>query len=137
MSIHNVDAAASGNEGTPKSWYAGTDLHWYVDCLKNYTGFTGRAGRREFWWYVLINAVIGIVLSVIFRPLEYLYALAVFLPGLAVAVRRLHDTGRSAWWLLWDLFPVVGWIVLIIVATTDGNPGQNNFGPDPKAVAAT
>jgi uncharacterized membrane protein YhaH (DUF805 family) len=136
MSIHNVDAAAAGNEGTPKSWYAGTDLHWYVDCLKNYTGFAGRARRKEFWWFALISFIIAVVLMAILRPLPYIYLLAVLLPSLAVTVRRLHDTGRTAWWLLWYLLPFIGSIVLIVVAATDGNAGANNFGPDPKAVAA-
>ncbi|HEU0195183.1 MAG TPA: DUF805 domain-containing protein, partial [Gaiellales bacterium] len=98
-------------------------MHWYTDVLKKYAVFDGRAGRPEFWWFVLINAIIeaiiyGVALaagsSAIFF-LAYIYGLAVFLPSLGVGIRRLHDTNRSGWWILIDFVPIVGGIVLIVL----------------------
>ena len=116
-------------------------MNWYLAVLKNYVGFDGRARRTEYWMFVLINAVIGLALYLlaqvadVFLILYYLYALAVLLPGLAVAVRRLHDTGRSGWWLLLSFIPIVGAIILIVFLATDGQPGSNAHGPNPKEVA--
>jgi uncharacterized membrane protein YhaH (DUF805 family) len=105
--------------------------------LKNYAGFTGRARRTEFWMFALFNIIIVIVLGIISSVIKtqipvYLYDLAVLIPGLAVAFRRLHDTGRSAWWLLIGLIPIVGAIVLIVFYATPGVTGGNQYGPDPK-----
>jgi uncharacterized membrane protein YhaH (DUF805 family) len=117
-------------------------VNWYLAVLKNYVGFNGRARRTEFWMFVLFNAIIAIVLQIIGLALKnqillYLYDLAVLLPSLAVGARRLHDTDKSGWWQLIGLIPVVGWIVLIVFFATAGQPGNNQYGPDPKLVPAT
>jgi uncharacterized membrane protein YhaH (DUF805 family) len=113
-------------------------MNWYVAVLKNYVGFSGRARRQEFWMFVLINFIIGAVLgalarvSVAFYIIEGIYELAILLPSLAVAFRRLHDTGRTAWWILIGLIPLIGWIVLLVFYCTEGDSGANKYGPDPK-----
>ena len=116
-------------------------MNWYLDILKNkYAQFEGRAHREEFWMWFLINFLIsigiGIVGSIIHLPvLQLLYSLGVLVPGLAVGARRLHDTNKSGWLQLIGLIPVVGWIVLIVFWAQDSDPGQNNFGPNPKGAA--
>ncbi len=116
-------------------------MNWYVDVLKNYVGFGGRARRQEFWMFALFNAIIAIVLFVIglvikTSLLSDIYSLAVLLPGLAVAFRRLHDTGRTAWWILIALIPLIGAIVLLVFFCLEGEPGANKFGPNPKQIDA-
>ncbi len=114
-------------------------MHWYLDVLKNYTGFSGRARRTEFWMFWLINLGIAIVLTIIESilglpgVLSGLYNLAILLPSIAVGMRRLHDTDRSGWWLLIALVPFVGAIVLLIFFCLEGTSGDNQYGPDPKA----
>ncbi len=113
-------------------------MNWYLAVLKNYVGFSGRARRQEFWMFVLVNFIIGVVLGIlgriagVFYVISYLYELAILLPSLAVGVRRLHDTGRTGWWLLIGLIPLVGWIVLLVFYCTAGDSGANKYGPDPK-----
>jgi uncharacterized membrane protein YhaH (DUF805 family) len=101
--------------------------------IQNYVNFEGRANRPEFWWWVLAVFVINIVTSIIDRIIgnlivSSLVSLALLLPGLAISVRRLHDTNRSGWWLLLVLIPIVGWIVLIVFYVQEGTPGANNHG---------
>src|SRR4051794_23590350 len=94
--------------------------YWKRVVLERYAQFEGRSGRAEFWWYFLAGVIISIVLNIliaissIFWVLYVIYGLAVLIPGLAVAVRRLHDTDKSGWWLLIGLIPLVGIIVLIV-----------------------
>jgi uncharacterized membrane protein YhaH (DUF805 family) len=113
-------------------------MNWYLAVLKNYAGFTGRARRTEYWMFFLVNFIIGVVLDIIGIFIRLgaivgaLYGLAVLIPGLAVGVRRLHDTGRSGWWLLIAVIPVVGAIILIVFLATEGEPGENAYGPNPK-----
>jgi uncharacterized membrane protein YhaH (DUF805 family) len=117
-------------------------MNWYLAVLKNYVGFSGRARRTEYWMFALFNCIVLLVLYILaiavhaLIVLYILYALAVLLPSLAVAFRRLHDTGRSAWWILIGLVPFVGGIVLLVFACLPGTPGPNQYGPDPKAVSA-
>lgn len=117
-------------------------MHWYLEALKKYAVFEGRARRREYWFFVLFNLIISFVLGFIEGlvggpgVLGAIYALAVLIPGIAVAVRRLHDTGRSGWWLLIALVPIVGFIVLLVFMVQDGTPGPNQYGPNPKQVSA-
>lgn len=134
-------------------------MHWYLRVLKNYVTFFGRARRKEFWIFVLINAIISIVLSVIdhligtapspIHPhstgfsytysgglLSGLYGLAVLLPSLAVQFRRLHDTDRRGWWILIALIPVIGGIILLVFNVLPGHAGMNRFGADPRAMPA-
>jgi uncharacterized membrane protein YhaH (DUF805 family) len=112
-------------------------MNWYIDAFKNYVNFQGRSRRSAFWFFILFNIIVSFVLSLIDSVatgglLSTLYALAVFLPSLALWVRRLHDTGKSGWWILLLLIPVVGFIVLLIFAVQDSQPGENQFGPNPK-----
>lgn len=105
---------------------------------RKYFCFEGRAARAEFWYWVLacfiINIVLGIVDGFIHRPiLEGLFCLAVLLPALGVAVRRLHDTNRTGWLVLLALIPLVGAIILIIFYAQEGQKGENQYGPQPDA----
>lgn len=106
-------------------------MDYYKDAIKKYIVFEGRASRKEFWMFVLISLIITILLSIIDSIigtsgmgsgglLANLYTLAVFLPSLAIGVRRLHDTGRSGWWMLLGLIPVVGTIILIVLWIQEG-----------------
>jgi uncharacterized membrane protein YhaH (DUF805 family) len=118
-------------------------MNWYLDVVKNkYATFGGRARRQEYWMFFLINLLIalgiGIVEGIIGLGgiLGMLYALAMLIPGIAVSVRRLHDTGRSGWWLLIGLVPFIGWIVVLVFMVLDSQPGDNAYGANPKAAAA-
>ncbi|MGX4690553.1 DUF805 domain-containing protein [Streptomyces sp. JNUCC 63] len=116
-------------------------MNWYLEVLKKYAVFSGRARRKEYWMFVLFNFIVSIVLLAIGKAigvevLSGLYSLAVLLPGLGVAVRRLHDTGRSGWWILIGLVPLVGFIVLLVFTVSDSQPGDNQYGPNPKAAVA-
>jgi len=121
-------------------------MHYYTDVLKKYVVFKGRATRKEYWMFVLVNMIIGMILGIILgilgksvntnlKWIGNLYSLAVLLPSLAVGARRLHDTNRSAWWLLLCLVPIVGWIVLIIFYVMDSTLGDNKYGPNLKTSA--
>ncbi|MCL5733579.1 MAG: DUF805 domain-containing protein [Patescibacteria group bacterium] len=151
-------------------------MNWYIKVLKKYAVFSGRARRKEYWMFVLFNVIFAIIASIIdsiigikvyrFGLIYILYILAVLIPSLAVGVRRLHDTGRSGWWLLLALAPtiastiiiisalifglvsviglaigigfvaIIGFIWFIVLMALNGNPGDNKYGPDPKAVVA-
>jgi uncharacterized membrane protein YhaH (DUF805 family) len=111
--------------------------------LSQYVGFTGRARRSEFWYWTLFQIIVGIIASILDRAafdrnngaFSVIVGLALLLPSLAVAVRRLHDSGRTGWWLLIGLIPVIGTIVLIIFYVQDSQ-GDNQYGPSPKGVGA-
>ena len=112
-------------------------MNWYLGVLKKYADFSGRARRKEFWMFVLINFVIVLILSALDMALgigllSALYSLAVLVPSIAVGARRLHDTGRTGWWQLIGLIPFIGILVLIIFFVMDSNPGDNQYGPNPK-----
>jgi uncharacterized membrane protein YhaH (DUF805 family) len=117
-------------------------MSWYLEVLKKYATFGGRARRTEFWMFVLINFIIDAVLQILWSAtgnvalevIYYLYALAVLIPGIAVTVRRLHDTGRSGGWWFIGLIPIVGWIILIVFCAQDSQPGPNQYGPNPKQI---
>ncbi|MDW8416377.1 MAG: DUF805 domain-containing protein [Bacteroidia bacterium] len=122
-------------------------MKWYLSVLRNYAVFSGRARRMEFWMFVLINSIFSLLLSgidrLMARALEWeasipilngIYNLVVFLPSLAVAVRRLHDTGRSGWWILLGLIPCIGPIVLLVFFLQNSQPGTNQYGPNPKEI---
>ncbi len=114
-------------------------MNWYLVVLFKYSVFDGRSHREEYWMFVLFDFVIILVLIVLslmapFRVILVLYRLAVVVPGIAVTIRRLHDTGRSGWWWLIALVPVVGWIVLLIYMAQDSQPSANRYGPNPKNV---
>lgn len=115
-------------------------MNWYLEVLRKYTEFTGRARRMEYWMFALFNfiiyVVLGIVIGLISKGLANvvltIYALAVLLPSIAVAIRRLHDTGRTGWWLLIGLVPVIGTIILIVFMVLDSDVGENQYGSSPK-----
>jgi uncharacterized membrane protein YhaH (DUF805 family) len=116
-------------------------IQWYTEVLKKYVVFTGRAGRPEFWWFALMNFIVGLVLAIIGTFLGrslgsiliVLYELFVLLPSLGVGVRRLHDSGKSGWWLLVGLVPGIGGLILLILFVLDSDAGDNKYGPHPSA----
>jgi uncharacterized membrane protein YhaH (DUF805 family) len=109
---------------------------------EHYVDFQGRAPRAEFWYFVLAYFVIDIVLAIIqltlglSNVLTGLFALAILLPNLGLAVRRLHDIGRSGWWILIGIIPIAGWILLIYWYAQPGTSGTNEFGAEPKSAIA-
>ncbi|SFA69755.1 MULTISPECIES: DUF805 domain-containing protein [unclassified Bacillus (in: firmicutes)] len=113
-------------------------MEWYLKVLKNYVVFHGRARRKEYWMFVLVNVIISIILSSIEavadlpKFLSTLYSLAVLLPSLAVGVRRLHDIGKSGWWLLLSLIPIIGGIILLVFMCQDSQESDNQYGANPK-----
>lgn len=113
-------------------------MQWYMKVLKNYVGFQGRARRKEYWMFFLFNFLFTILLSLIETMLGLggilsgIYGLAVLIPSIAVSVRRLHDIGRTGWWMLLSFIPVIGLIVLLVFAVLDSQPGENKYGPNPK-----
>ncbi|RKZ43234.1 MAG: DUF805 domain-containing protein [Gammaproteobacteria bacterium] len=119
-------------------------MNWYIEALKKYAVFSGRARRKEYWYFVLFNIIISIVLLVIdgiagtidaetgIGLLDSIYTLAIFIPSIAVGVRRLHDISRTGWWLLILLIPLIGFIVIIIFLLQDSTPGENEYGANPK-----
>ncbi len=123
-------------------------MNWYLKVLKQYADFKGRARRKEYWMFFLFNIIFGTVAVIIdniagtvisgagYGIFYGLYSLAVFIPSLAVAVRRLHDIGKSGWMLLVGLIPIIGPIWLFVLMVTDGNPGENKYGQNPKETAA-
>lgn len=117
-------------------------MHWFTDVLKKYAVFSGRARRKEYWMFVLFNFIIAIVLAIVDAVagasgvISGLYTLAMLIPSLAVGVRRLHDTGRSGWWLLIALVPLVGGIILLVFLASEGEQTPNAHGPNPKHVQA-
>lgn len=115
-------------------------MNWYLDVLKNkYATFSGRARRKEYWMFFLFNVLIAIGLGIIEALIGTggligaLYSLAVLIPGIAVTVRRLHDTSRTGWWVLIVFVPLVGALILLIFMVLDSQPGDNEYGPNPKA----
>lgn len=122
-------------------------MNWYIAVLKQYAVFSGRARRKEYWMFTLVNliilfllelvagfvgAIIGADLSILF----ILYMVAIMLPSIAVQVRRLHDTDSSGCWLFIGLIPIIGWIALFIFYVQDSTPGENEYGANPKETAA-
>ena len=119
-------------------------MNWYLAALKKYAVFSGRARRKELWYFVLFNMIIAIVLGFADIILGFweseesggpalmgLYFLATFIPVIAVSIRRLHDTGRSGWWFLITLIPFIGGFGLLWLLTQRGTPRANAYGPDP------
>lgn len=115
---------------------------------EKFAQFTGRARRAEYWWFTLVNIVVFILLWLLLIILSAIgdflavlgfliyavYSLAVIIPSIAVAVRRLHDTGKSGWWILIGFVPLIGFIVLLVFYLTDGDRGDNQYGPSPKYI---
>lgn len=128
-------------------------MNYFLNNFKNYINFSGRARRKEFWMFFLFNFIVAIVTMILdnilgttFKidmggypmPMPYgyiclAYALAAFIPGLGVTVRRLHDVGKSGWFYFIGLIPIIGGIWLLVLFCTEGTMGENKYGPDPKA----
>ena len=126
-------------------------MNWYLEPYKKYAVFTGRARRKEFWTFTIVNIIIGIIImnvdqsigtytfiqyadgfSYDYGWLHSLFSLFVFIPGIAVMVRRLHDTSRSGFFIFLGLIPIIGFIILLIYMLLDSTPGKNQFGGCPK-----
>lgn len=120
-------------------------MNWYLKALRQYADFDGRARRTEYWMYTLFNLIFICVLYALFfiigadssmamliLALIGLYSLATFIPSIAVAIRRLHDVGKSGWMLLVVFIPLLGGIWLLVLYCTDSQPGDNEYGPNPK-----
>lgn len=124
-------------------------MNWYLKVLRQYTDFNGRARRKEYWMFVLFNFIFAIVAMLLdnllgityggmpygYGPIYTIYGLAVFLPSLAVLIRRLHDIGKNGWWVFISLIPLAGGIWLLVLLATDSQPGENEFGPNPKDIS--
>jgi len=127
----------------------------FLEVIRKYADFNGRARRKEYWMFALFVFVIYIGLAIaggllmgvinhashgvgglVFLAPAYLFILAMIIPSLSVAVRRLHDTGKSGWWLLIGFVPFVGSIILLIFYCQDSQFGPNEFGPNPKGIGA-
>lgn len=121
--------------------------------FKKYADFQGRARRSEYWLFSLFCFIVGMVFTILriatggleslesgrmdpIGILNLVFSLAILVPSLAVGFRRLHDTNRSAWWILIGIIPIIGWIVLLVFNLLPGTPGLNRFGPDPKSALA-
>ena len=143
----NIEHGLSTDQAArERSQQKGSLMNWYIEVLKKYAVFTGRARRTEYWMFLLFNIIIAIVLAFVDAMagmtaeggqgvLGTLYSLAVLLPGLGVTVRRLHDTDKSGWWLLIALVPLAGAITLLVFMLLDSQRSENRFGPNPKMVA--
>jgi uncharacterized membrane protein YhaH (DUF805 family) len=123
-------------------------MNWYLEALKKYAVFDGRARRKEYWFFILFYIIFALALVFVdgmtgtyneeygVGVLSGFFILAMLIPNISVAVRRLHDTDRSGWWILISLIPLIGGIWFLVLMVLDGTPGQNQYGPDPKGVTA-
>lgn len=121
-------------------------MNWYLKVWRDFAVFEGRARRTEYWMFTLFNLIIYFILCFIdysigmfdtelfMGVLSGLYILAVLVPGIAVAVRRLHDTGRTGWWILVSFVPFVGGLIFLVLMVLDSIPGPNKYGENPKGV---
>lgn len=121
------------------------DFNYFLYPIKNqYADFSGRTSRKQYWMFVLFSFLISIAISIVesvmgLKPsgmqsgiLSSIYSLAILLPSLGLAVRRLHDLNKSGWWFLMIFVPIVGWIVLLVFLLTMGDQKDNQFGKQPK-----
>ena len=126
-------------------------MSWYIRMWQNYINFSGRANRKEYWYAILLQLLIVIILQVaaalaqnlnvpllqlLISVIILIFSLASLCPTFAIAFRRLHDTGRSAWWMLILFVPIVGVVVLLVFLLLEGEPGENRFGPVPQPTVA-
>jgi len=121
-------------------------MNWYLKVLKQYVDFNGRSRRSEYWTFLLFSIVFAggamlldksvdvVVLGTGYGPLFLFFALATFVPGTAVAVRRLHDIGKSGWMILVVLIPIIGAIWILVLLLSNSTPGVNKYGENPKGI---
>lgn len=118
-------------------------FQWFGKAWNRYAEFSGRSRRKEYWYFVLVNFIIQIAVytmdCVFFDAantdntyFSWIYSLIIFVPSLAVIIRRLHDTNRSGWWLLLNLIPIIGSVILIIILAEDSDSEENQYGANPK-----
>jgi len=113
-------------------------VYWYIEALKKYAVFSGRARRKEYWMFYLMSIIVAVLLvffEIIFRTpglLTKIYPFTMVIPNISVSVRRLHDTDRSGWWFLINLVPVIGSIFFLFFTIEDSAPGENRYGANPK-----
>jgi uncharacterized membrane protein YhaH (DUF805 family) len=122
-------------------------MNWYLTALKKYAVFSGRSRRKEYWMFCLfsviftiaamiLDSVLGSAIGMGYGVIYLLYTLAVFIPSIAVSVRRLHDVGKSGWFLLIVLIPIIGGIWFIILVCSNSEAGETKYGPNPKLAPA-
>jgi uncharacterized membrane protein YhaH (DUF805 family) len=128
--------------------YKNLIMNWYLKVLKQFADFSSRARRTEYWMFVLFNIIFTIVAMILdnllgltigdlpYGVFYFLYGFALLIPSLAVSVRRLHDLGKSGWMIFIAFIPIVGAIWLLVLMATEGKPGDNQYGPNPKEVIA-
>ncbi len=114
-------------------------MYWFTKCLSQYADFSGRARRKEYWMFTLVNIIFSLVATLLdtligsqFPIFSGIYSLVIFIPSLAVIVRRLHDVGKSGWMYFIILIPIVGFIWLLVLLCTDSMPESNEWGDNPK-----
>jgi uncharacterized membrane protein YhaH (DUF805 family) len=119
-------------------------MNWWLTAMKKYVDFSGRARRTEYWMFMLFNMIFGTVAFVLdillssatdgagFGVFYSLFSLAIMIPSLSVTVRRLHDVGKSGWWILISLIPFIGGIWLFVLTISASQPGENAYGSHPK-----
>ncbi len=132
-------------------------MKYYLDVLKKYAVFHGRARRSEYWYFALFNLIFAVIAAVMdnllgltfkldlgsgvqsagYGYIYLMYGIAILIPSLAVLVRRLHDVGKSGWYVLITLIPLVGAIWMLVLLFTDSNIGNNKYGPNPKGIGNT
>jgi len=120
-------------------------MNWYLNVLKKYAVFSGRSQVAEYWYFVLFSVIISMILTLLdaqlglYFPqttigiLGLIYSLLVLIPSIAVGTRRLHDVGKSGWFQLIILIPIIGAVVLIVWLATSGKEEENKYGVSPKA----
>lgn len=120
-------------------------FRWYLKVMRQYADFDGRSRRKEYWYFVLYNFIFFCILGALdyflglrllgdssFGFLSMIYSIGVLIPSIAVAVRRLHDMGKSGWWYFIQLIPLIGGIWLLVLLVTDTQVGNNEYGLNPK-----
>ena len=111
-------------------------MEYFIDGLEKYADFAGRASRKEFWMFILFFYIFLIGFLVLgaligFPFIVLIYILGLIIPHISIAVRSLHDTSRSGWWLLINLIPLIGKIITIVFLVQDSHE-ENQYGPNPK-----
>ena len=124
-------------------------MNWYLTVLKKYAVFSGRARRKEYWMFLLFSMIFALIAMALdkilgiefdslyyhyYGPIYIIYVLAVFIPGLAVTIRRLHDVGKSGWMYLIAFIPIVGAIWILVLLVKDSDKGENEYGANPKEI---
>jgi len=113
-------------------------MGYFIDVIKRYKDFSGRSTRTEYWMFILYYVITSIIVNIVdyflgTGFLSLIFAIVIWIPSISIAARRLHDIGRSGWWQLIGLIPVIGVIVLIVFLVQDSHD-ENEYGPNPKLI---